>query len=86
MAMPEDRNDGRGSKVPPGTDVVIEVQDDREKCVGCGARAPRTDTNYTLISQRHGWRLTRSDGPDGKKISEWRCPVCYAKLREKRRA
>jgi hypothetical protein len=44
-------------------------------CVDCGILSPEADTNYTLIDV--GWRLTRTQGPDGAVIPEWRCPVCW---------
>jgi hypothetical protein len=49
-----------------------------EQCLQCGARAPETNTNYTLISQT-GWRLTRGEGADGSIIMKWHCPECWAK-------
>jgi hypothetical protein len=36
-------------------------------CVSCGAKSPMTETNYTLISPRHGWRLTRGTDAAGRK-------------------
>ena len=56
---------------------------ERRKCVDCSALAPETETNYTLISQRHGWRLTRGKDAAGRKVMEWRCPDCYARVRPK---
>jgi hypothetical protein len=47
-------------------------------CCECGLRAPRTNTNYTLIS-RTGWRLTRVRGDSGLLVVEWRCPACWTK-------
>lgn len=46
-------------------------------CCDCRARSPETDTNYTLISSRYGWRLTRFVGADGLFVIEWRCPRCW---------
>jgi hypothetical protein len=54
------------------------------RCVGCGASSPQTETNYTLISSRHGWRLSLRTTPDGKRHSEWRCPSCWSAFRAKR--
>jgi hypothetical protein len=53
------------------------------RCVDCTAVAPPTGTNYTLIGSRFGWRLTRSRTPSGRKVMEWRCPTCYARMRAK---
>ncbi|HVJ15873.1 MAG TPA: hypothetical protein VM686_10530 [Polyangiaceae bacterium] len=51
------------------------------RCVGCGTNSPETETNYTLISSRHGWRLVFKPGSDGRRVSEWRCPKCWADLK-----
>jgi hypothetical protein len=50
-------------------------------CVDCRVRSPAAETNYTLISSRHGWRLTRRAEADGSIILEWRCPACWARHR-----
>jgi hypothetical protein len=55
---------------------------ERQTCVGCNAQAPATETNYTLISSQHGWRLTRKRGPDGVLV-EWRCPTCWAAYKQR---
>jgi hypothetical protein len=51
---------------------------DRPTCVTCGADAPETKTNYTLIS-RSGWRLSRRTIRGGAVVAEWRCPACWKK-------
>ena len=53
------------------------------KCIDCGKKPPPTDTNYTLISARHGWRLTRGADHDGQRVMEWRCPSCWQAYRKK---
>jgi hypothetical protein len=55
-------------------------------CVDCRVRSPVAETNYTLISSRHGWRLSRRSAPDGTTVMEWRCPACWQRFREKRTA
>jgi hypothetical protein len=55
--------------------------DDRQTCADCGAQPPPTETNYTLISARHGWRLSRAITPSGVKVMKWRCPECWRKYR-----
>ena len=52
------------------------------KCIECGTLQPQTNTNYTLISSRYGWRLTRTIDDEGRRIMEWRCPMCWARYRE----
>lgn len=60
--------------------------DDRSQqvCVGCRTRAPETNTEYTLISSRFGWRLTRRLDRDGTFMMEWRCPACWQKYKAER--
>ncbi len=50
-------------------------------CVNCGAPSPKTESAYTLISALHGWRLTRVVNAEGKRTVQWRCPVCWAKMK-----
>jgi hypothetical protein len=55
-------------------------------CHDCGRTAPATDTNYTVVTSRYGWRLTRVtlDIPvEGKPMSgvEWRCPSCWQRYK-----
>jgi len=52
-----------------------------KRCVDCGLAAPKAETNYTLVSSRHGWRLTIVTDAAGRKTSELRCPNCWAKHR-----
>jgi hypothetical protein len=59
---------------------------DRPTCIGCGAHAPNTDTNYTLISATFGWRLSRRILPDGSRAAEWRCPSCWSAHKNPRAA
>lgn len=49
----------------------------RHHCVDCGIASPETETNYTLISARYGWRLTRKIDASGCIQMEWRCPRCW---------
>jgi hypothetical protein len=54
-----------------------------EVCVVCGIQSPKTETNYTLISSKFGWRLSRRPADDGTFIVEWRCAECWIKHKEK---
>jgi hypothetical protein len=54
------------------------VNDIQPECVVCGRRAPPTDTNYTLISQRHGWRLVIEKTAEGRRASVWYCAECWS--------
>ena len=46
-------------------------------CIDCKAVAPETETAYTLIGQRFGWRLKYVVDESGKRIPEWRCDKCF---------
>jgi hypothetical protein len=63
--------------------MSADIDDGDEKksqtCVDCGIASPSTDTNYTLISARHGWRLTPAVDKAGIRTLQWRCPACYAR-------
>jgi hypothetical protein len=54
---------------------------DRPSCDGCGASAPETNTDYTLISRSFGWRLTRRKLPSGALEMQWRCASCWKKYK-----
>jgi hypothetical protein len=58
-----------------------EVPNNRHVCAGCGQLSPPTTTNFTLISARHGWRLTLTKDEQGRQQPEWRCPTCWQKYR-----
>ncbi len=45
--------------------------------------APASDTNFTLISSQHGWRLSRAFDATGARVLEWRCPRCWTARRKK---
>jgi hypothetical protein len=63
-----------------------DVSDGPRVCVDCRASAPRTETNYTLISSKHGWRLAkRIDAVTGL-VFEWRCPSCWERYKATRGA
>jgi hypothetical protein len=55
--------------------------DTGQTCADCGEQPPATETNYTLISARHGWRLSRGVDANGHKVMKWRCPDCWKKHR-----
>ena len=49
-------------------------------CTGCGITTPSVDTDFTLISQAHGWRLRRYVHHTTP-VAEWWCPTCWAELK-----
>jgi hypothetical protein len=53
-------------------------------CVDCGVAAPETDTAYTLISARFGWRLQYAVDAAGRRLPEWRCGECYRRAKAAR--
>jgi len=61
------------------------MEADRPRCADCGGESPETNTNYTLISQQHGWRLVLHSDASGRRFAEWRCPKCWTQHREKKR-
>lgn len=50
---------------------------ERNVCSVCGKTAPETETDYTLISGKHGWRLSIHRTPDGRRASFWICKTCW---------
>jgi len=52
------------------------------RCIDCRAPSPDVETEYTLISSRFGWRLTRRLERDGATTLEWRCPACWARYKQ----
>jgi hypothetical protein len=57
----------------------------RPTCKDCGAVSPQTETNYSLISQRHRWRLVLFSDESGRRVAEWRCPSCWSLHRDAKR-
>jgi len=52
-------------------------------CVDCNEQSPQTETSYTLISSRYGWRLSLEEGPSGERVAIWRCPSCWTRHRSR---
>jgi hypothetical protein len=65
-------------EVPP---VSSDENKARPTCVDCRVVSPDTDTNYTLISARHGWRSIVVTDPTGRRAMEWRCPNCWVRYK-----
>jgi len=63
---------------------LMPLVSERPCCDGCGASAPETNTDYTLISRSFGWRLTRRKLPSGALTMEWRCASCWKKYKGER--
>lgn len=56
------------------------------RCVGCGAKTPDASTAHTLISERHGWRLTRRATAEGNHVLDWYCRPCWQERKRKAEA
>jgi hypothetical protein len=63
---------------------MTHLMPERPTCEGCGANAPETNTDYTLISRSFGWRLTRRKLATGAVVVEWRCAACWKKYKGER--
>jgi hypothetical protein len=70
-------------KQPVVTRYVNQQMGRFETCVDCGKQSPRTETGFTLISQRFGWRLRRERLSDGNVLVEWRCPECWNQFKQR---
>jgi hypothetical protein len=55
------------------------------RCSDCDCVAPTVATDFTLISARHSWRLTRTI-ENGTMTLHWRCAPCWAKHKEAKQA
>jgi hypothetical protein len=53
----------------------------KEKCHDCGIDSPATNTEYTLISSRYGWRVVQARDAKGEIVMEWRCPTCWKEFK-----
>jgi len=47
--------------------------------VNCGAQAPVTETDYTLIGSKHAWRCKKTVDESGNPKLQWYCPACWKK-------
>jgi len=64
-----------------------DTQIAERKCVGCGALPPSSGSgSITLLSLKHGWRLSRKSDAAGEARSEWRCRSCWTAYRAAVRA
>jgi hypothetical protein len=64
--------------------TVMGMDDGKPRvCVDCGATAPSTETAYTLISSRFGWRLQYEKSPAGEREARWRCGECWKRRKGK---
>jgi len=60
-----------------------ELSASRQVCGACGIESPQTQTNYTLMSSRFGWRLSLEILPNGRRNAVWRCPKCWREFRNR---
>ena len=59
-----------------------EGETEAQRSIDSKKAAPATETNYTLISKTHGWRLDRRH-ENGAIVLEWRCPECWQKFKNR---
>jgi hypothetical protein len=57
----------------------VQQEGTQRTCFACGKLSPKTETAYTLISAKHGWRVTRMREGSGRRSIQWRCPDCWAR-------
>ncbi|MGC4063428.1 MAG: hypothetical protein QM784_01990 [Polyangiaceae bacterium] len=57
----------------------------KQQCCVCRAESPLTNTNYTLISPRHQWRMELRTDEHGNKEPLWYCPHCWERMKQARR-
>jgi hypothetical protein len=53
----------------------------RQTCTDCRTLSPETESEFTLISSRFGWRLSRERLPGDQLRIAWRCPSCWQKYK-----
>jgi hypothetical protein len=49
-------------------------------CARCRTTAPSTETDYTLIGSKHGWRCRKVDSGGATRL-EWYCDACWKGVR-----
>lgn len=65
------------------TDRLDDDEDEKQQiCSLCREASPITQTNFTLISNKHQWRMELVCGADGHKEPRWYCPECWQKLKQ----
>jgi hypothetical protein len=55
------------------------MDQDKRVCTDCAIEAPSTESAYTLISSRFGWRLQYEANAKGEREPKWRCGDCWRK-------
>jgi hypothetical protein len=65
--------------------VMVEPEAKR-KCDTCGAEAPNTETDYTLIGSKHAWRCKKKlVALETEPRLTWYCPSCWKNVRPESR-
>jgi hypothetical protein len=52
-----------------------------QTCIDCKKTSPPSRTEQTLLSAAHGWRLQRTQNPDGTFALQWRCATCWSRYK-----
>jgi hypothetical protein len=53
------------------------------RCASCQKPSPLTETEYSLIGSRHGWRVSTRPTPEGRRVLDWCCAECWTKRKLK---
>lgn len=72
----------RGVAMFNSSDTEPETR--QQSCCVCHDVSPITNTNYTLISPKHQWRMELRANEQGEREPYWYCPTCWQRLREQR--
>ncbi len=58
----------------------------QQVCCDCASLAPEPDADQALVSvsTKYGWRVTRTQGPNGGVVFEWRCSPCWLRYKAER--
>lgn len=67
-------------------DFTNDSDCNQQRCSVCRAVSPVTQTNYTLISPKHQWRMEIRTMEDGSKEPMWYCPDCWSAMKRSRAA
>lgn len=61
-----------------------DTDQNQQLCCVCGAASPITQTNYTLISPKHQWRMELRTVDGGGRAPFWYCPTCWQAMKRTR--
>ena len=74
----------REARAPMHPTTDDERSNNQQECCVCHDVSPVTQTNYTLISPKHQWRMEVRMGQNGVKEPLWYCPSCWEIIKQSR--